>query len=193
MIFFFGSPTWICCARGSYHGSCPSPSLGLAPCLWSCGRGLCLVPALSLFPSPVPSLALSPSRGPAAPFPALALFPAPSVPARTPAAPSPSCPFLLRVSAEHNTDRFSRCHARFGGTLLSICYGAQIKWFPHLRGFIQKHALISAKLAREAGDLTGNLWKDRKVPPHRDTVSSVVSSNMLSFPACSKKVQLARM
>lgn len=74
----------------------------------------------------------------------------------------------------------------------SICYGAQIKWFPHLKGFIQKHALISAKLAREAGDITGNLWKDRKVPPHRDTVSSVVSSNMLSFPACSKKVQFSK-
>ena len=114
--------TWIGCAQCSCHGFCPSPSLALAPCLWSCGHGLCLCPSPVLAPvlAPVLSPAPSPSRGPAALFPALALFPAPSVPVQTPAAPSPACPSPLRVSAEQNTHRFSWCHMRSGESLQSI-------------------------------------------------------------------------
>lgn len=132
--------TLIGCARCSCHGFCLSPSLCLALFLWSYGPGLCLFPVL--FPSPAPSPVPSPSLGPAAPFPALALFPAPSAPARTPAAPSPACLSLLLVSAEQNTDWFSWCHTRSSEALQSTSYCAQIKWFPDLKkGFIQERAL----------------------------------------------------
>lgn len=110
--------TWMQFDQHSCRGSCLCPNRGPALCLWSCDPGLCLF----LVPSPFPSPALvpSPSRGPAALSPALALFPFPSVPAQTPASLSPSCPFLLRVSAEQNRNWFRQWHTRCGAST-SLC------------------------------------------------------------------------
>lgn len=161
--------TWIYCDQHSCHSFCPCPNRGLALCLWSCDLGLCLFPVPSLFPSRVP--APSPSRVPVALFPALALFPFPSVPAQTPASLSPSCPFLLQVSAEQNRNWFSQWHTRCGESTLTLS-PAQIKWFPDLkRCFIQEHAPISAQLVREAGVLTRNPGKMNGSPSERHMIS----------------------